>query len=72
MVAKPLVTALNAQIKQLTENNDNLNKQLQALKNAPPQPELAQLQQQLAAQKATIETYKQAINVVINNLQHLA
>jgi hypothetical protein len=72
IIAKPLVSALNAQIKQLTENNDNLNKQLQALKNAPPQPELAQLQQQLAAQKATIETYKQAINVVINNLQHLA
>jgi hypothetical protein len=72
MVAKPLVTALNAQIKQLTDEKDNLNKQLQAIKNTPPPPELAQLQQQLAAQRATIETYKQAINVVINNLQHLA
>lgn len=79
MVAKSLVSALNAQIKQLTDNSDNLTKQIAALRTelaqqipAPPPPELAQLQLQLAAQQKTIETYKQAVQTVISNLQHLA
>lgn len=79
MVAKSLLSALNTKIKTLTDNTDNLTKQIADLKNElahqippPPQPELTQLQLQLAAQQKTIEAYRQAVQTVIANLQHLA